>query len=176
MKLEIGGGSNFARGDGWVNLDQCPEADAVHNLNELPWPFADDTADEIYSSHCIEHVIDPHAFLRECARIGKVGCRVEVRCPWTYSDMAMTAGHCHVFSLQQARNMEFHFPKLTWGNNLKRPRFVESRLQPTERMAEAKAELPFLNGLSDQVIMKYIPGTAHDTVFQYVIQLNEFAM
>lgn len=175
MKLELGGGSHFARGDGWVNMDQCKEADIVQDLNVTPWPIADDTVDEIYSSHCIEHVIDPHSFLRECARIGKIGCVVEIRCPYTYSDMAMTAGHIHVFSHQQARNMEFHFPKLTWGMATKRPRLLSMILQPTERLAEAKRDLPFLAGLSDQVIMTYIPGTAHDTVFQYVIQANEYA-
>src|SRR5882724_9186504 len=55
MKLEFGGGKK-PRGDGWVNVDQCQEADVIHNLNLRPWPFADDSAGEIYSSHCLEHL------------------------------------------------------------------------------------------------------------------------
>ena len=175
MKLEIGGGKDFAKGDGWVNLDQLEGVDIQHDLNVRPWPLADDSVDQIYSSHCIEHVQCPIGFLHECARIGKVGCPVEIRCPSPYSDLAMVAGHVSVFSPQAARNMDVHFPRLFW-KAAKRPRLVSWRLQASERLAEATRELPFLHGLSDDLIMKYIPGTGHETVFNYVIQVNEYAV
>ena len=174
MRLEIGGGNNFARGDGWVNLDQIEGADIRHDLNVKPWPLADDSVDEIYSSHCIEHVQCPIGFLQECARIGKVGCPIEIRCPSPYSDLAMVAGHVSVFSPQAARNMDIHFPKLFW-TAAKRPKLVSFHMNSNERLREAKRELPFLHGLSDDVIMKYIPGCAHETVFHYVVQVNEYA-
>ena len=172
MKLEIGGGKHFARGDGWINIDQVSEADIRHDLNVLPWPIADDSVDAIYTSHCIEHVACPIDFLHECTRIGKVGCHVEIRCPSPYSDLAMVAGHVSVFSPQAARNMDIHFPKLFW-KAYKRPRLIGWHFQASERLHEAKQELPFLNGLSDDLIMKYIPGCGHETVFKYVIQVNE---
>jgi hypothetical protein len=173
MKLEIGGGNDFARGNGWTNMDQLPGADIQHDLNVKPWPVADDSVDEIYTSHCIEHVQCPISFLHECARIGKVGCTVEIRCPSPYSDLAMVAGHVSVFSPQAARNMDVHFPRLFWKDK-KRPRLVSWHFGANERLHEAKQELPFLKGLSDHLIMKYIPGCAHETVFQYVIQANEY--
>jgi ubiquinone/menaquinone biosynthesis C-methylase UbiE len=174
MKLEIGGGNDFARGDGWTNMDQLPGADIQHDLNVRPWPLSDDSVDAIYTSHCIEHVQCPISFLHECARIGKVGCTVEIRCPSPYSDLAMVAGHVSVFSPQAARNMDVHFPRLFWKDK-KRPRLVSWHFGANERLHEAKRELPFLKGLSDHLIMKYIPGCAHETVFQYVIQANEYA-
>ena len=173
MRLEIGGGNDFARGGDWVNMDQLQGADIQCDLNVRPWPIADDTVDQIYTSHCIEHVTCPIGFLHECARVGKIGCPVEIRCPSPYSDLAMTAGHASVFSPQMARNMDVHFPKLFW-KSAKRPRLIAWHFNPTERLSEAKRELPFLDGLSDQIIMKYIPGCGHETVFQYVIQANEF--
>ena len=78
-----------------------------------------------------------------------------------------------VFSPQAARNMDVHFPRLFW-KFARRPRLVGWHIQASERLTEAKKELPFLAGLSDALIMKYIPGTGHETVFQYVIQANEY--
>lgn len=172
MKIELGGGTR-GRSDGWINVDQLPTADVVHNLDAMPWPFEDVSVDEIYTSHCIEHVTCPIAFLKECARIGKVGCTVEIRCPAPYSDLAMVAGHRHVFSPQAARNMDHHFPADFWFD-ARRPKLIGWHYQASERLHEARKELPFLAGLSDDLVMKYIPGTAHETVFKYVIQENEF--
>lgn len=173
MKLELGGGTK-QRGDGWINCDQIASADVVHDLDATPWPFADDSVDEIYSSHCIEHVNCPIAFLHECTRIGKIGCKIEIRCPAPYSDLAMVAGHRHVFSPQCARNMDVHFPAEFW-KAAKRPRLIGWHYQASERLHEARKELPFLAGLSDDLVMKYIPGTAHETVFQYTVERNEHA-
>lgn len=173
MKIELGGGS-FGRGGDWVNVDMVHTADVQHNLDHTPWPFYDDTVHAIYSSHCIEHVKCPISFLRECARVGRIGCPIEIRCPAPYSDLAMVAGHIHVFSPQAARNMDGHFPEQFWFAE-KRPKLIGWHYQASERIHEARKELPFLQGLSDQLIMKYIPGTAHETVFQYVVQKNEFA-
>lgn len=173
MKLEIGGGNDFARGGDWVNMDQLEGADIRHDLDVRPWPLADDSVDEIYSSHCIEHVKCPIGFLHECTRIGIVGCKIEIRCPSPYSDLAMVAGHVSVFSPQAARNMDVHFPKLFW-KAAKRPRLVSWHIRASERLHEAKLELPFLAGLSDDLIMKYIPGCGHETVFQYVVKANEY--
>lgn len=174
MKLEIGGGANFARGDGWINLDLCKQADIQHNLDVIPWPVDNDAADEIYSSHCIEHVEDSNAFFFECARIGKIGCHVEIRCPAPFSEMAFVTGHRSVVSPQHVRNVEIHFPKLYWTAT-KRLKLLSYVFQASEKLVRAKAELPFLTGLSDQQIMEWIPGTAHETVFKFVVKENEYA-
>ena len=153
MKLEIGGGANFARGAGWVNLDMCPEADILHNLDIMPWPLADDAADEIYSSHCIEHVEDSNSFFFECARIGRIGCTIEIRCPAPFSELAYVSGHRSVVSPQHCRNVEIYFPKLYWQKP-KRLKFMSHIFQASEKLERAKTELLFLKGLNDQQIME----------------------
>lgn len=171
MKVELGGGM-FAKGDGWINVDLIDSADVRHDLNVTPWPFADESVDQIYSSHCIEHVEDPSVFLNECARIGKVGCTIEIRCPSPFSQMAYVMGHRHIFSLQNARNMDIHFPHLFWTGK-RRPRLKSHHLNASEMLAWAKKDLPFLRGLPDDKIMAWIPGTAHEAVFTYEVELND---
>lgn len=44
--------------DGLVTLDANPKCspDILHDLNELPYPFEDNSFDEQHSYHCLEHV------------------------------------------------------------------------------------------------------------------------
>lgn len=45
----------------------------IHDLNKLPYPFDDETIDEIYSHECLEHLTGLHifGFISECYRILK---------------------------------------------------------------------------------------------------------
>ena len=56
MKLNLGCGSSHR--DGWTNVDRWAgcRPDVVHDLEVLPWPWPDDTADEILMSHVLEHL------------------------------------------------------------------------------------------------------------------------
>ena len=171
MKLEFGGGKK-PRGDGWVNVDQCQEADVIHNLNLRPWPFADDSAEEIYSSHCLEHLIQPVEVLREVARIGKLGAKVEIRVPAPYSDLAMVVGHLHVFAPMAAENIDKHFVADFW-NGPKRLKLDRYHYSSCERLAKAKMVLPYLDNLDDQLIMEFVPGTAHEVTYFYHVIENE---
>ncbi len=173
LKVEIGGGV-LPRGDGWVNVDLTPNADVIHDLETFPWPFADDSADAFYSSHCLEHLAEPLTVLDEIARIGKVGCPVEIRVPHPRSDLAMTAGHKHVFSPVAAVNMDKYFPEMFWKGR-KRLKLLRYEYGATYLLEEAKSQLPFLAGLSDRVIMEWIPGTCHETIFHYEVVVNEHA-
>jgi len=52
----------------------------VHDLNNLPLPFADEEFDFSFCSHILEHVDDPVKFLSEVTRISKSGY-IEVPSP-----------------------------------------------------------------------------------------------
>ena len=56
---------------GAVNLDISDRvgADVVHDLNRMPWPFADDTFDEVHAYDVIEHLHDVVRSLEEIHRI-----------------------------------------------------------------------------------------------------------
>jgi predicted SAM-dependent methyltransferase len=63
-----------------VDFADCEGVDVVHNLTEFPYPFADESADAIFSSHFLEHLdgFERMKFFDECYRIlkpkGKIRC------------------------------------------------------------------------------------------------------
>lgn len=171
MKLELGGGVR-ARGDGWVNMDCLPVADICHDLDTTPWPIQDNSVDEVYSSHCLEHLKGPFAAFAELCRICKIGAKILICVPHPNADLAMTWSHLHCFSPLQALNMEKYFPEDFWKLP-KRMKLERVEYRPTVYMDEAKKDLPFIRNLSDEVIMKWIPRTCHECCFHYVIIENE---
>lgn len=171
-KLELGGGTRN-RGANWVNLDQCESADIHHDLNEFPLPFADDQISEVYSSHCLEHLLYPIKVLNEIARICKLGSEVEIRVPHFAGEMAMVTGHVGVISEQAIINMDEHFVKDSWTGP-KRLKLVETKYGASVNLHKVKEECPQLvRGMTDIQIMKYIPGTCHELRFHFTVIENE---
>ena len=64
--------------------------DVIHDLNVIPYPFADDFADEIHFYHVLEHLDDPVAKLEEIHRILKTGGVLHMRVPHFSSNGAFT--------------------------------------------------------------------------------------
>lgn len=61
MKINLGAGKNILpKEEGWVNVDRAniPGIDRVMDLFKYPWDFPDNSVDEFYASHLIEHI--PH--------------------------------------------------------------------------------------------------------------------
>lgn len=90
-KLHLGCGRTVL--DGWVNLDfvEGPGVDVLTNLDDCaatPLPFADDTFDEIYASHLIEHIKNPLPMLQELHRVSANGAKAIFRCPHGANDDA----------------------------------------------------------------------------------------
>ena len=56
MRLNLGCG--FNKLDGCVNVDKSPDCrpDKVVDLEVFPWPFGDDSVDEIHMIHVLEHL------------------------------------------------------------------------------------------------------------------------
>lgn len=59
--------------DGYVNLDrvEAPGVDVVHDLEVTPYPFQDDSFDEIYTSMVLEHVKNLSGAMDDLYRISK---------------------------------------------------------------------------------------------------------
>lgn len=58
MKLSLACGNNKPEGFIGVDFVDTDSVDVVHNLLEFPWPFEDNSVDEIECSHFVEHI--PH--------------------------------------------------------------------------------------------------------------------
>ena len=80
-KLNLGSGA-FPK-DGYVNVDLAAAdgADVIHDLSVFPYPFADDEFDLVEAAHCLEHLPEPFAVMREIHRITKPGGTVRIWVP-----------------------------------------------------------------------------------------------
>lgn len=59
MKLDIACGANKKEGFTGIDIADVPSVDIVHDLNVYPWPIEDESVEEIWCSHYIEHI--PHS-------------------------------------------------------------------------------------------------------------------
>lgn len=111
-KLNIGCGTDIKKD--YVNLDSCNLAgvNAVHNLNDFPWPFKNDIFDLIEANHILEHLNDIPKCLREIWRISKNKGVVKIRVPHYASPGAwFDLTHKHPFgwmSLDYMANNKIH--------------------------------------------------------------------
>lgn len=87
IKLDLGAGSN-KKGPEYIAVDfvQADGVDIVHDLTVTPWPWENESVDEVYSSHFFEHLNGKQriAFMNEAYRILKPGKQCIIITPyWT---------------------------------------------------------------------------------------------
>jgi len=97
-KLDLACGQ--AKREGFYGVDLYSEdADLKTDLLRFPWPFYNDSVDEIFSSHFVEHIphwrpwfddVDGlHLFMDECWRILKPGGTLQIIHPYGQSSRAL---------------------------------------------------------------------------------------
>jgi len=140
VKLEIGPGYT-KKGKGYrFHPHFCPDYDVIYldinppdfECNSL-WvvadaenlPFRDDSIDEVFAAHVIEHLYDPLWFLKECRRVLRRGGMVTVITPNFLSRNAyLDPDHKHVFNvfklwrLVRMAGLKPHFPSPNIGSLL----------------------------------------------------------
>jgi SAM-dependent methyltransferase len=79
--LDVGCGTNKYPNALGMDYNPRTDADVIHDLGILPYPFPDDEFDLIVSRHVIEHVPDVMAFVSELHRITKPGGRIRLVTP-----------------------------------------------------------------------------------------------
>ena len=152
--LNVGAGNRIIKGA--INHDRVKhrqEIDVAHDLNELPWPWGDETFDKIVALAVFEHLdIDLVASLNECHRILRPGGHLVIKLPLqsganAYDDPT----HRWFFTLrsldqfcpetQRGKDYSFYTP-LKWAF-VKRPRANNAKTSlwaTLEKRAEARAE------------------------------------
>lgn len=100
MVLDLGCGTRKRPGSIGIDINPLGQADVIHDLRQFPYPFENDTFDEIYADNVIEHLDDVIATMEELHRISKSGALVKVIVPyfrarWAYIDPT----HKHFFTV-----------------------------------------------------------------------------
>lgn len=101
--LNLGCGHRLIAGA--VNHDRSkhrPEVDVAHDLNELPWPWADDSFDLVVAWAVFEHLrINLLESVGECWRILRPGGIVDLKLPhWQHEHTYIDPTHYWAFSLR----------------------------------------------------------------------------
>jgi SAM-dependent methyltransferase len=113
-KLNLGSGQ-YAK-EGYVNIDwqKSSNPDVVHDLNNLPYPFADNTFEYVEASHVLEHLDRPFDVMQELHRILKPGGVAHIKVPH-FSRGFTHAEHEHGFDLtfplyfnKEVKNSGYH--------------------------------------------------------------------
>jgi len=92
--LDVGCGTNKHEGAIGLDNNSRTDADVIHDLGSIPYPFPDDEFDLIVSNHVIEHVPDVMAFVTELYRIARDGGHIKLLTPhYTNPDWANDPTH-----------------------------------------------------------------------------------
>ena len=118
--LNLGAGNRII--EGAVNHDlrrHRPEIDVVHDLNVLPWPWADESFDLIVARSVFEHLDrDLVACLDQCWRILQPGGTIQIKVPYWRADAAyedpthrwfFTLGSFDLFDPDTERGQQYGF-------------------------------------------------------------------
>lgn len=130
-KLNLGCGKDYRQG--FVNIDAAKPCDLIHDLNEFPYPFKDNSVDFILASHILEHLKEPEKFFGEIWRILKPEGILKIKVPHKDSIGAYsTFGHrgfYHEIAIEAVTNPEDEnnvFPKFKHIKTIvKRGRFLK---------------------------------------------------
>jgi hypothetical protein len=83
LKLNLGCGERHLAG--YVNVDKYGNPDLRHDLEEFPWPWADNSVTEIQLIHVLEHLgqsTDVYlGIIREIYRVCQPGARIRIVVP-----------------------------------------------------------------------------------------------
>ena len=109
MKLDIGCGNN--KQEGFTGIDITKEgtqADIAHDLEVFPWPIEDNSVNEVFCSHYIEHTNDLIAFMNELWRITKSGAVLSFISPY-YTSVRAWQDPTHKRAISE--NTYFYFDR-----------------------------------------------------------------
>ncbi|MDQ3667674.1 MAG: class I SAM-dependent methyltransferase [Acidobacteriota bacterium] len=97
-KLDIGCGRNKLSGSIGLDIVPLEGVDIVHNLEQYPYPFEDNTFEYIRLSHVIEHLQSILKTMEEIHRIARPDALVEIITPH-YTDSSSWQDPTHIWHL-----------------------------------------------------------------------------
>ncbi len=98
IKLDIGCGDYPIEWFLGVDKRNIKNATYIVNLDKEKLPFKDESVDEIYSSHFLEHVQDVETVFLEFIRVLKVWSTMKIKVPFYSSPVAFDSSHKAFFN------------------------------------------------------------------------------
>ncbi len=92
-KLNVGCGKRRIEGALNIDIDPDSEANMLMDMSKVPWLWRDDSIDEIYMFHFLEHCPNHKEILSECYRILKPQGKLHITVP--HSSSAVPIGCLH---------------------------------------------------------------------------------
>jgi SAM-dependent methyltransferase len=97
--LDVGCGDRKLTGAVGMDALALPAVDVVHDIDQTPWPFVDESFDLVFLNHALEHVKDVISTMGEIHRVCKPGAHVVIQVPYFRSVDAYTdPTHKHFFT------------------------------------------------------------------------------
>lgn len=98
MKLNLGCGNRHESGYVNVDVDSRHKPNQVWDLNRFPYPWPDNSVDEVKMRHVLEHVDDVIKVMNEVWRILRFGTRCYIEVPYvTHFQAIGHPQHKHFF-------------------------------------------------------------------------------
>jgi SAM-dependent methyltransferase len=98
--LNLGCGTKKMSGAIGVDLIKLPDVDVVCDLNSKDWPFENESIDEIYAFHVLEHLDDTLNFMNEVHRILRNYGTINIRVPhFSHTNAYVDPTHKRFFAL-----------------------------------------------------------------------------
>lgn len=98
--LDLGCGLRKRPGAVGIDVNPRSQADVIHNLNAVPYPFPEDCFNEIIADNVMEHLDDIVKVMEELFRIGKPSALITIIVPFFPHRQANTdPTHKHFFGI-----------------------------------------------------------------------------
>ena len=110
LRVDLACGQRKQAGFIGVDCVKMPGVDIVHDLTKFPWPFKNDSVDEIHVSHYLEHVPDMIQFMNEIYRILKIDGKAKIIAPY-YNSIRCWQDPTHKKAISEA---SFFYYLNTW--------------------------------------------------------------
>ena len=119
MKISLGCGEEIEDPKEWVNVDLIPVTSdvVVHDLNNYPWPFDNESAEYIKCKDLIEHLLPTTfiSFIEETYRILKPGGTLWIQTPSYKADfLFIDPTHTRGYDI---RSMDFFDDSTDFGKS-----------------------------------------------------------
>ena len=141
--LDLGCGNRKHPGAVGVDKEQGSCADIIVNLDDLPYPFQDNSWDIIYCCDVLEHMHNTVRVIEELYRISKPGARIIISCPHFSSHNAYTdLTHQRAFGV---RSFDFFSDEesmlIRYARSKARFKILKKKIVPNRFMLKSKKKI-----------------------------------